>query len=85
MTTKNESNTVPWFWLIVIGGVLAVIVEGCNGVSRTTTTSSNYTPDRGTVEHRYATERFRQEGLSTKDAQTAADAVMKFHNAQKNR
>ncbi|NDD52331.1 hypothetical protein EBZ39_00365 [bacterium] len=50
-----------------------------------TAPSTSYTPDRNSAEHRYVTERFRQEGFSSSDSKTAADAVLKFHEAQKNR
>lgn len=80
MTTKNEQSTA-WFWGIMGFCALCTVVGSCTG----NTTNTTYVPNQNSVEHRYATERFKQEGLSTSDAQKAADAVLKFHNAQKNR
>lgn len=85
MTTKNEDATMPWFWVFAGFVLLASLVESCKGNVGGSAASSSYTPDRSSVEHRYATERFKQEGLSSSEAQQAADAVIKFHNAQKNR
>lgn len=77
---NNSSN----LWtVLIIAFVLGVALLGA--VSNNNTTSTPAAPDRGTFEHRYATERFKQEGLSSSEAQQAADAVIKFHNAQKNR
>jgi len=59
--------------------LIAVLFAGCDGGPATVNV------DRGSFEHRYATERFKQEGFSGKDAQTAADAVYKFNQAQKAR
>lgn len=85
MTTKNEDMTMPWFWVIVGFIALATLVESCKGNLGGSSAPASYTPDRSSIEHRYATERFKQEGLSSSEAQKAADAVIKFHNAQKNR
>ena len=63
-------------------GIVAVLLVGCADNSHST-----YTPsvDRSSPEHRYAKERVKLEGYSDKEAQQAADAITKFHNAQKNR
>jgi len=79
--TKNEQNSGAWFWAIAGFCCFATLIGSCSSGTTTTT----YTPNQNSVEHRYATERFQQEGLSSSDAKKAADAVLKFHNAQKNR
>jgi rRNA maturation protein Nop10 len=81
--TKNDQNENTWFWVIAGFCCFATLVGSCSDSGSSTTYTP--TPNRSSVEHKYATERFRQEGLSNKDAQQAADAVIKFHNAQKNR
>jgi hypothetical protein len=66
--------------------MLAQLFAGGN--SSSSSSRSTFQPDatdRGTFEHRYVTERFKQEGFSGSDARTAADAVIKFHNAQQAR
>lgn len=51
--------------------------------------SSNYTPassgSSNSFEHNYVKNRFKAEGYSNKDSETAAKAIMKFHEAQKKR
>jgi hypothetical protein len=42
-------------------------------------------PDRTSFEHRYVQERFKQEGYSQSEARQAADAIIKFHQAQEAR
>jgi len=71
------------FWTVVfIAFVLGLAMLGSpNNKTQTAPATTN----RDSFEHKYATERFKQEGFSAADAQQAADAVIKFHNAQKNR
>lgn len=59
---------------------VALFVAGCSDTSTNTT----YTPSNSS-EYNYAKNRFKAEGYSTKDSETAAKAVMKFHEAQKRR
>lgn len=47
--------------------------------------SSSPARQTNTFEERYVTERFRQEGYNRSDSEKAAAAVMKFHEAQRNR
>lgn len=84
MTTKSEESGSAVVWGVIAIGLLATVIGSCQD-SGSVSSSTSYTPSRSSVEHRYATERFKQEGLSTSDAQKAADAVIKFHNAQKNK
>ena len=84
--SRNESNSFPWVGLLIGLAVLGTFINmlaGNNGAS----SSATYTPsvDRGSFEHRYATERFRQEGYSAGESQQAADAVVKFLQAQEAR
>lgn len=41
--------------------------------------------ENNSFEHRYVKERFKLEGYNNKESEQAADAIIKFHNAQKNR
>lgn len=84
MTTKSEESGSAVVWGVIAIGLLATVIGSCQN-SGGGSSSTSYTPSRSSVEHRYATERFKQEGLSSNDAQKAADAVIKFHNAQKNK
>lgn len=82
---SNNKN----FWPVILIALLAGVVVQSMFISCAPTSNTGNTGgfdvDTSSFEHRYATERFKQEGYSNKDARTAADAVMKFHNAQKNR
>jgi hypothetical protein len=90
--TTNGNNTGS-IWPLLIGiFVFSAILQMLFGNATTTTTktAADYTPapagvDRSSFEHRYAKERVKLEGYSDKEAQQAADAITKFHNAQKNR
>lgn len=76
-------NQNSGFWIVVLALVgFAALLNAIGGNSGGSSTPS---PDRGSFEHRYATERLRQEGYNKSEAQQAADAIIKFHNAQKNR
>lgn len=80
MTPAPKNNK---FWLLILlalvsGGFVTACVDS-------TVPAGGSSVDRGSFEHRYATERLKQEGYSTSEAQQAADAIIKFHNAQQNR
>jgi hypothetical protein len=55
------------------------------GSGTSATTATQPTPNTTSVEYQYAKERFRQEGFNSADSDTAAKAVLKFHEAQKAR
>lgn len=82
---NNNNGNFSWLgFLVVAVFVLSLISAMVGGGNSSSSSSSSYTPsvDRGTFEHRYATERFKQEGYSTSESQQAADAVVKFLQAQ---
>lgn len=80
-TNSRQAGLLVTLASVLVCAMLGLqTITGCDGSGSTT-----YTPDRNTAGHRYATERFKQEGLSSSDAQTAADAVLRFNEAQKNR
>jgi hypothetical protein len=56
-----------------------------SGSTQTQSTSSSPAPYTGSPEHRYVENRFRLEGYNAEESRQAADAVMKFHQAQQNR
>jgi hypothetical protein len=49
--------------------------------------NGSYTPpvDTNSFEYRYSKTRMKMEGFSDKDSDTAARAIMKFNEAQRNR
>lgn len=65
--------------------ILAVLMTIVRTAVEPTGGTTTYQPDPTSFNHRYATERFRQEGYSQAESQQAADAVVKFHEAQKRR
>lgn len=76
---KGMSDVMTLFIGVIIIAVLAVMFKGNSN------TQSTYTPAPSTPERRYVEGRFRAEGFSDKDSKTAADAVLKFHEAQRKR
>lgn len=49
------------------------------------TVTSTKTPEPNNFEYNYAKNRFKQEGYSDKDSRAAAEAILKFEAAQRNR
>ena len=80
MSNQNGNSTIWVVVAIVFGFAMLLQLFSPNDTTPVATT-----PDRTSVEHRYVTERFRQEGFNSSEAKQAADAVLKFHEAQKNR
>ena len=88
-----NSNNNSGFWTVVFLVVIIAAIVGSlsSNNSSSSSSSSQYGTgptagaDRGSFEHRYVTERFKQEGYSTAESQQAADAIIKFQNAQKAR
>lgn len=81
---SNNNGTSIWpviFIVLVVATIIQMLVGGSGGGSTYVSPSA----DSSSFEHRYVQERFKQEGYNSSEAKTAADAVMKFHNAQKNR
>ena len=79
--SNSGGNNVNVVWVIFVLVVVTAVIQMVAGTS-----SSGPAPvSTGTPEYRYARERFRQEGFSNSDAETAARAVIRFHEAQKNR
>lgn len=81
MTQSNNNSNSMWF-IVMIFAVLAAVM---NMLGVSSNSNSAPTVNRNTFEHRYATERLKQEGYSETESQRAADAIVKFHEAQKNR
>jgi hypothetical protein len=59
--------------------ICSTLLVGCN--------NETYTPsvDTNSFDYKYSKTRFKMEGYSDKDSDTAARAIMKFNEAQKNR
>lgn len=80
---NNQQNGCGLLIALVFGAaLLSSLAQSC---SSTTTTYTPSTPDRSSFEHRYAKERVKLEGYSDSEAQQAADAIIRFHEAQKAR
>lgn len=81
---SNNNGTSVWpviLIVLVVATIIQMIVGGSSGSS----VPSSPSVDSSSFEHRYVKERFKQEGYSDSESRTAADAVIKFHNAQQNR
>ena len=84
MSNSNSGSIWPIVWILLGVAVVLQMIAG-NNSSSTTSTSTSTPSNTGSFEYRYAKERFKQEGFSNSDADTAARAVLKFHEAQKAR
>ncbi|NBT75146.1 hypothetical protein EBZ80_18320 [bacterium] len=79
---KNEQQSMwPVFIVLLVIGTLISMVTA-NNVSPQ---RASFEPDSSSVEHRYVKERFKLEGYSDAESKQAADAIIKFHNAQQAR
>jgi hypothetical protein len=94
MNTNNSStNNLSWIWWGILGlALLSALFKTNDSSTSSSTSGSSYSSssapvgvDRNSFEHRYAKERVRLEGYSDREAEQAADAIIKFHNAQQNR
>lgn len=84
MSNQNNNQSMwPVFLVVLFLGSL--ISAMFSSASSNTTTTQSYEPDTSSREYRYVKERVKLEGYSDKEAAQAADAIMKFHNAQKAR
>lgn len=76
MTSDNNTGTI--IGIFVACALFGTLVSSCNNSSARVSTPVS----RNSFEHRYATERFKQEGYNAAESQQAADAVTKFLRAQ---
>lgn len=58
-----------------------ILFAGCSDNSSYTPVSNN--SSNNSFEHNYVKNRMKLEGYNNKDSETAARAIMKFHEAQK--
>ena len=85
MSNNSSNDSGLWFWVIVLGAVMMLgqAIGGNRSSSTPASSSSSYTPS--SPERTYVEQRFRREGYSDAESQQAAEAVLKFHQAQQNR
>lgn len=84
MSNNNGSdNTLIWIFCGAIVALATLI--GMFSPNDASTAPASYDSPPQSFEYRYARERFKQEGYSSSDADTAARAVYKFHQAQQSR
>ena len=81
----NQNNNGNGFSSVFIIALIIGILAAFAGSVNTTQQSATFEPDRSFTEHRYVKERFKLEGYSDAESRQAADAVLKFHNAQQAR
>jgi hypothetical protein len=83
MNQQNSCGNGPGtiFIVVLIIGIIAALVGSVNVPQQPVT----FEPDSTSAEHRYVKEWFKREGYSDAESKQAADAVLKFHNAQKAR
>lgn len=91
---NNDISVTGWMWIGILGLAVATAFFKTGSTVSSSAHSNNgatYTGsaplgvDRNSFEHRYAKERVKLEGYSDREAEQAADAIIKFHNAQQNK
>lgn len=82
---SNQNNNQAMWPVFIALLILGCVFAGAFSGAKTTTTTQSYEPDTSSREYRYVKERVKLEGYSDKESAQAADAIMKFHNAQKAR
>lgn len=84
----NSSNN-SFIWLLAgvlcLGALVPMLFSGCESSNSSNTFEPMPAASSDSFERRYVKERFKQEGFSSSDSATAAEAVLKFHNAQQQR
>lgn len=80
---QQEMNPVTMFIIGLI--ILTAIGSMFGGGSSSSSSYTSSSPDRTSSDYRYVERRMQREGMSQSEAQQAADAVIKFHEAQKAR
>jgi hypothetical protein len=81
MNRDEKQSMAPVFIIVLLIGALFSIVVA----NRVTTERATFAPDDSSFEHRYVKERFKLEGYNDAESKQAADAIIKFHNAQQAR
>lgn len=82
MNNNTQQQEINVATILLIGVCVLMLICGLIGC----TESREYGGiDRSSSDYRYVEKRMALEGMSQKDARQAADAVMKFHEAQKAR
>jgi hypothetical protein len=79
--SRNDDTSGMWTLIAVVFAVGAIISMLTSRNTSTSTATFNPTPD--SFEYRYAKERVKLEGYSDREASQAAEAIVKFHEAQK--
>lgn len=82
--SQNQDNGIWMIMMIAI--ILGAAVVSLLSSGQNQTQPAGYSPSSPTsAEKRYVENRFRQEGYSAAESAQAAEAVLKFHQAQQNR
>ncbi len=84
--SKNQNNN-SWSGVAIVLFVIALVLTFVQSLfDKSPSSSSSYTPPRdNSFERRYVEERFKQEGYSRSESAQAADAILKFQQAQEAR
>jgi len=77
---NNNDNVGTIFGIFLACAIFSTLVSSCS--SSNSAGPVNTPVNRNSFEHRYATERFKQEGYNAAESRQAADAVTKFLRAQ---
>lgn len=84
MSSQNNNGCGLLIGVLFAGSLFSAMVSSCTSNNNIGATYTS-TPDQSSFEHRYATERVKMEGYSDQEAKQAADAIVKFLDAQERR
>ena len=82
MSQKSDGGV---WTLVIIVFCVSLIISAFTTKTMTTSAPTTYSPNTDSFEYRYAKERVKMEGYSDREAAQAADAIVRFHEAQKAR
>jgi hypothetical protein len=81
----NQNNCGGFGWTVFVVALVIGIIASIFGAATVPPQQATFEPDPSSAEHNYVKNRFKLEGYSDAESKQAADAVLKFHNAQKAR
>jgi len=81
----NQQNSGGFGWPVFVVALVIGIIAAIFGTANVAPQKATFEPDTTSAEHNYVQNRFKLEGYSDAESKQAADAVLKFHNAQKAR
>jgi len=82
----NQNNNGGFGWpVLIVALIIGIMASIVGSIKAPAPQHATFEPDHSSFEHRYVKERVKLEGYSDAESKQAADAIIKFHNAQQER